>query len=63
MRKVKALLLGGLLASTLLFSLPSNAKEIEYAYIFPNGCVGTHTYHSTFFGLITWETYTVVACP
>jgi hypothetical protein len=62
MRKVKTLLLGGLLASALLFSVPTNAKEITFAYIFPNGCVGTHTYHSTFFGLITWETFEVVAC-
>lgn len=62
MRKVKALLIGGILASTLLFSTPSNAREIEYCYIFPNGCIGTHTYHSAFFGLFTWETYEVVAC-
>lgn len=63
MKKVKALLFGGLLASTLLFSTPSNAKIVaQFVHDFGNGCIGTHTYHSAFFGLFTWETYEVVVC-
>jgi hypothetical protein len=63
MKKVKALLFGGLLASTLLFSTPSNAKiAAQFVHVFENGCIGTHTYHSALFGLLTWETYEVVAC-
>ena len=64
MKKIKSLAYGGLLASALFFSTPSNAKIImQYCHIFENGCIGTHTYHSTLFGLYTWETYEVVACP
>lgn len=61
MRKV---LFSGLLLATLLTSNYSSAKIVaQFCYIFSNGCIGTHTYHSALFGLVTWETYEVVACP
>ncbi len=64
MKKIKSFVLGTVLATTLFFSTPSEAKVIaQFCHIFPNGCIGTHTIHQAFFGLITWETYEVVACP
>lgn len=64
MKKIKSLLFGGVLASALFFSTPSEAKIIaQWVHVFENGCIGTHTIHSTLFGLYTWETYEVVACP
>lgn len=62
-KKVKGILFGGLFASTLLLSTQSEAKIVaQLCHIYANGCIGTHTYHSSFFGLFTWETYEVVAC-
>lgn len=62
-KKINHLWLAALIAALLLFSGPSQAKEIEFAYIFSNGCIGTHTYHSILGGLFKWETYEVIACP
>jgi hypothetical protein len=65
MKKIKFLGLGSLmLVGTLFTSNTSEAKIVsQWAYQFSNGCVGTRTIHSTFFGLYTWETIEWVACP
>lgn len=60
MKKIKSLSFGIVLAGALFFSTPSNARALTFAYIFENGCIGTHTYHS-FLGF-QWETYEVIAC-
>jgi len=63
MNKIKGLALIAIFAIAMVNPQQAEAKERSYAYIFENGCVGIHTYHSTFFGLITWETYEVLDCP
>ena len=64
MKKIKLFGIAVAVGFTMLYSTQTNAKVVmQYAYIFDNGCIGTHTYHSTLFGLYTWETFEVVACP
>ncbi len=63
MKKLKAIGVMAVFAMAMLGPQQSEAKIVrQFAYIFPDGCIGTHTYHSSFFGLFTWETYEVVAC-
>ena len=53
----------GAVVTTLMFSTPVNAKiTMQFCHVFANGCIGTHSNHSAFFGIFTWETYEVIAC-
>ncbi|MBC7439529.1 MAG: hypothetical protein H7250_06050 [Flavobacterium sp.] len=36
---------------------------MQFFHIYADGCWGTHSYHSAFFGIFKWETYEVVGCP
>jgi hypothetical protein len=59
----KIFMVAVIFATSMLYSSKAEARvTAQFAHVFENGCVGTHTYHSTLFGLYTWETYEVVAC-
>lgn len=38
------------------------AKRLEFAYIFDDGCTGKMYVHSAFFGLFEWVTYERLSC-
>lgn len=63
MKKIKTIGLIAVFALAMITPQKAEAKKIEFAYVFSNGCIGTHTYHSTFFGLFQWETFVVIDCP
>jgi hypothetical protein len=63
MKKIKGLALVAVFALAMVNPQQAEAKERTFAHVFANGCVGTHTYHSSFFGLFQWETFEVLACP
>jgi len=64
MKKIKGFALVAVFALAMLSPQQSEAKVVrQFVHWFENGCIGTHTYHSSFFGLFTWETYEVIACP
>ena len=47
-----------------IVSTTSSARiYMQFFHIYADGCWGTHSYHSAFFGLFKWETYEVVGCP
>lgn len=63
MRKVQGLILIAIFTMAMFNPQTAEAKKREFAYVWSNGCVGIHTYHSTFFGLFQWETFEVIDCP
>ncbi|WP_375238769.1 hypothetical protein [Aurantibacter sp.] len=63
MKKIKGLALVAVFALAMVSPQQAEAKERSFAYVWDNGCVGIHTYHSAFFGLFQWETFEVIDCP
>lgn len=63
MKKIKLVVMALLFSAAMLHSPEVEAKKRTYVYVWSNGCVGTHTEHSILFGLIQWDSYSVVKCP
>lgn len=63
MKNFKKVFLAAIFAGALFYSPNVEAKRLEWAYVWDNGCVGKQIYHSAFFGLFEWFTYEVISCP
>ncbi len=63
MNKMKKAMMMAVLAVLFLYSPHVEAKRLEWAYVWENGCIGKQIYHSAFFGLFEWFTYEVISCP
>lgn len=63
MKKLKKVAIATIFAGAFFCSSNVEAKRLEWAYVWDNGCVGKQIYHSAFFGLFEWFTYEVISCP
>ncbi|MDO3426956.1 hypothetical protein QWT87_18920 [Chryseobacterium sp. APV1] len=63
MKNLKKVALAAIFAGAFFFSPKVEAKRLEWAYYWDNGCVGKQIYHSALFGLFEWYTYEVISCP
>lgn len=59
----KKIILASIFAVTLFAPATQvEAKPLEFAYIFDDGCMGKMYVHSAFFGLFQWVTYERISC-
>lgn len=59
----KKILFSAICAIMLLAPASMDAKRLEFAYIFDNGCTGKMYVHSVLWGLFEWVSYEELSCP